>query len=274
MKNYGNIDAFFRYPRTRHIEGSAFQDGDYDLDAVPFEQIKGRHIVIEEKVDGSQVGISFSNELNSLLQSRGHYLTGGPREKQFELLKQWFSVHSDALLNVLEDKYVMYGEWLYAKHTVFYDNLPHYFMEFDIFDKEAKQFLDTHRRFELLKKLPIVPVLVLWEGEVNKIEDITIWLGLSFFKTDRCNDVLVEYCKTHGLDAEKVMKETSSSRLMEGLYIKVEEDGIVKERYKYVRGDFLQAIKDSDSHWLSRPIVPNILDPNARLYQLDAKFIN
>ena len=37
----------------------------------------------------------------------------------------------------------------------------------------------------------------------------------------------------HGTD--KVLKETDSSHLMEGLYIKIEENGIVTERLKYVR---------------------------------------
>ena len=37
------------------------------------------------------------------------------------------------------------------------------------------------------------------------------------------------------------------------------EDGIVKERLKYVRATFLQCVMSSQSHWQSRPIVPNQL---------------
>ena len=44
----------------------------------------------------------------------------------------------------------MYGEWLYAKHSIYYDKLPHYFLEFDIFDREQKIFLDTETRHNLL----------------------------------------------------------------------------------------------------------------------------
>ena len=46
---------------------------------------------------------------------------------------------------------------------------------------------------------------------------------------------------------------------MEGLYIKAEESNKVAERFKYVRADFLTTVLDSGSHWLRRPIVPNIL---------------
>ena len=44
---------------------------------------------------------------------------------------------------------------------------------------------------------------------------------------------------------------------MEGLYIKIEENGQVVERLKFVRPSFTQAVDASQSHWLDRPIVPN-----------------
>ena len=42
-----------KYPRTQHIEGSRLGVGDEDLSQVRFEEILGRPIVIEEKVDGA-----------------------------------------------------------------------------------------------------------------------------------------------------------------------------------------------------------------------------
>ncbi|GAA0262184.1 hypothetical protein GCM10009527_067720 [Actinomadura nitritigenes] len=49
---------------------------------------------------------------------------------------------------------------------------------------------------------------------------------------------------------------------MEGLYIKVEEDGETVDRYKWVRPGFLTAILDSGTHWQERPIVANgLADP-------------
>ena len=46
---------------------------------------------------------------------------------------------------------------------------------------------------------------------------------------------------------------------MEGLYIKVEENGQVVDRMKYVRYSFLQTVEESQTHWLDRPIIPNKL---------------
>lgn len=53
---------------------------------------------------------------------------------------------------------------------------------------------------------------------------------------------------------------------MEGLYIKVEEEGTVQERYKYVRAGFLQTVFDSQSHWLDRPVIPNLLKAGVSLF--------
>ena len=82
------MSDIIKYPRTPHIEGSRLQKGDEDLSQIPFNVIKDKYIVIEEKVDGANTGISFKNgEL--LLQSRGHFLTGGYRERHYNLFKQW-----------------------------------------------------------------------------------------------------------------------------------------------------------------------------------------
>ena len=47
--------------------------------------------------------------------------------------------------------------------------------------------------------------------------------------------------------------------IMEGLYIKWEEDGCVRGRYKYVRDSFTQAVEQEGVHWLDRPLEPNLL---------------
>ena len=253
------MDKILKYPRTRHIEGSRLQKGDEDLSQISFNTIKNRYIVIEEKVDGANTGISFCDgEL--LLQSRGHYLTGGYRERHYNLFKQWAMIHKDKLYDVLGERYIMYGEWLYAKHTVYYDALPHYFLEFDIYDKEKEVFLDTVNRRDLIKDLPVYSVPVLACGKFNKMEDVIKYLGDSNYITANHRDNLAKEARKLNLDSDRQLRETDSSRLMEGLYIKVEENGIVVDRMKYVRYSFLQAVEVSETHWLDRPIVPNKLD--------------
>ena len=180
--------SIIKYPRTPHLEGSRLQLGDEDLSQVRFAAIKGRHLVLEEKVDGANSAISFDNEGNLLLQSRGHYLTGGARERHYDLMKQWANVHRDLFWNVLSSRYIMYGEWMYAKHSIYYDALPHYFLELDILDRETGLYL--HVGFSQAK-CPFVQFLcwprddtrqlatfcVTWDLHVTLLMRIlTIWL--------------------------------------------------------------------------------------------------
>ena len=262
------MEKIIKYPRTHHIKGSRLQPGDEDLDSMPFSVISDRFVVIEEKVDGANAAISFSTDGQMLLQSRGHYLTGGPREKHFNLFKQWAYSLSGALWDVLGSRYILYGEWLYAKHTVFYDYLSHYFMEYDVLDVETLQFLSTQCRKTLLAGLPLVAVPVLFSGQLKSQKQMVQLVGHSNFIQPGHLERLRLCCREQGLDEERCLRETDNSEQMEGLYIKVEEEGIVKARYKYVRASFLTAIKNAEGHWLNRSIVPNILRPGVDLFSL------
>ncbi len=252
-----------KYPRTRHLESSRFQHGDHDLEAVAFKDVKGQFLVVEEKMDGANAGLSFDHQGRLLLQSRGHYLTGGPRERHFDRFKQWAHGHAEDLYLALGERYIMYGEWMYAKHTCFYDALPAYFMEFDIYDRERDLFLSTARRRQLLAGLPVVSVAVLWEGRPQKLAEVTGLLGPSLFKTPAWRERLVEAGAAAGVSAAQVLAETDGHDAMEGLYIKVEDEERVVDRLKWVRASFLNSLVDSGSHWLDRPIVSNLLTGEA-----------
>lgn len=261
------MDGIFKYPRTHHIEGSRLQAGDEDLKSVKFEFIKDKYIVIEEKVDGANAGISFDENGKLLLQSRGHFLNGGYGEKQFSLFKLWANTNKYELERILGDRYVMYGEWLYAKHTVFYDELTHYFMEFDIYDKVENKFLSTKKRREIINGHDfITSVLVLYEGKLNKLKELTSFLGKSNFKSENCKEVLRKQCDELKLSYDIAVKQTDISDLMEGLYIKVENKDEVIDRFKYVRSSFLNTILDSETHWVNRPIIPNKLKSGVELF--------
>ncbi len=233
------MDGLRKYPRTQHLEGSGLQKGD-DPSRMPFVLLREKFLVVEEKLDGANTGISFDENGTLQLQCRGHYLTGGPGEVQFALLKPWAQTHQRWLWERLGTRSILYGEWLYACHTVFYDQLPHYFFEFDILDTHTDSFLSTAKRREMLAGGPVLSVPVLKEGAFNKLTDITKLVGPSLYKSD--------------------------GGVSEGLYLKWEEDGEVKGRYKWVRSGFIQTILDSGSHWKDRPLVPNQLAEGVDLW--------
>lgn len=257
---------FLKYPRTPHLEGSRLQPGDHDHDQVHVAHLTQGELIWEEKVDGANSGISFDDHSRLQLQSRGHVLSGGAREAQFNLFKTWATSYEEDLYCVLGERYIMFGEWCYARHSVFYDLLPHYFLEFDVYDKHTGVWLGTDVRHQLLAPLKISSVPVLHRGHVQTRKQIEGLIQPSMFKSDNWPTMLHQQAARAGVNPAQAWAETEKSNLIEGLYVKQELNGQVIGRYKFVRYDFVQTIVESGSHWADRPIIVNLLAPGVSLY--------
>lgn len=254
------------YPRTYHLEGSRVPAGEVNPEARPFRsEVQGWNLVIEEKVDGSHAGIGFSEDLDLGVFSRNTLLDMGSAGPVWGPLLQQTETHIDGLFDVLGTRYVLYGEWTYAKHAIFYDQLPAFFLEDDIYDRKTERFLTTAERREFTRRLPepfshSVPVL--GQGVFQNLEQITSLVGPSAFQSPEWRTRLEQACAYAGVDPSE---GSDLSGLMEGLYIKVEDNGFVAARYKWVRHEFVQAILTSGQHWKKRAVVRNASVPSASL---------
>lgn len=261
--------VLLKYPRTSHLAGSRVQSGDEDLELVPFSAIKGRRIVVEEKLDGANSGLRFDGAGTAYAQSRGHYLdlaARGGRERHWNRFKDWLRHHQDAFLQRFEDRYGVYGEWCFAAHTVYYDRLPHWWHEFDVYDHAAEKFLDTAGRARLLAGLPIVSVPVLYAGPARSLDHLLGLIRPALYKSEGWREAMLAGMAAQGLDPARNVGHFEDSDLSEGLYIKVEEDGFVTRRLKLVRPGFTQTLLANDTHWLSRPILENGLVAGADIF--------
>ena len=116
-----------------------------------------RHeLVVEEKVDGANLGISFNAEGEIRAQNRGSYLHL-PSTGQWKKLTEWLKPRTDALFENLVDLYILFGEWCYAQHSVFYDRLQDWFLGFDMFDKDKGKFFSCSRRDEVFRQSRYLP---------------------------------------------------------------------------------------------------------------------
>lgn len=261
------MTTLHKYPRTPHLEGSGLQLGDEDVPVVGFAAIAGRHLVVEEKLDGANSAISFDSAGRLLLQSRGHYLTGGPREAQFVWLKSWASAHQAALRDLLGEHLIAFGEYTYGLHSVYYSELPHYWHIFDVLDRGTGIFWDTPRRLAWFADAPfVVHVPILHSGPIASLAALQSLVGPSPYIGQDHRDQLRALATSRGLDPARVLQQIDPSGLAEGLYIKVEEHGAVTARYKFVRSSFLQSVFDSDGHWMDRPLLPNRLRAGVELF--------
>lgn len=261
---------FRKYPRIRHLPGSARHGDDDALPWASLDELRGKVVVITEKLDGANAGVSFDAQGQLQLQSRGHVLTGGARERHFALFKAWARAHEPVLRASLGQRFVLFGEWLYARHTVFYDALPHYFVAFDLFDRDTETFLTASARVERLADVPVGGPPSLFEGPLRDRDVLGTLPGFSRCKTARWREHL-RHAATEGEvaewgNADRAVSETDPSDEAEGFVVAVEEGGRVIDRAKWVRPSFVEALQRSGSHWLSRPILANRLAEGVSLW--------
>lgn len=241
-------DDFIKYPRTPHLFGSKGTDDDKHLDEAESDRfIANESLIVEEKIDGTNVGIHFTSDGEMVLQCRGHLITEG-MHPQYDLFKQWAAVKRFVLEVRLEDRFILFGEWVYARHSVHYRQLPHYFFEFDIYDKDDEAFLGLEHRLGLIEALGIETVPVLHKGPLGR-DELSQLIGPSLFDSQFENPVT---------------KRTDN--LMEGLYLRTEADDKVSGRAKFVRPEFVEKVKQS-THWQHQALVPNVLKDGADIWR-------
>ena len=240
-------DDFIKYPRTPHLFGSKGTDDDKHLGRKESEAfIANSSLIVEEKIDGTNVGIHFTLRGRMVLQCRGHEITEG-MHPQYDLFKQWTSVKRPTLEAMLSSRFILYGEWLYAKHSVHYRALPHYFFEFDIYDKDAAQFLDLATRLRMLEGTGLHTVPVIHRGR-RTADELQSLIGPSAYGSAFDNPVTGE-----------------ADNLMEGLYVRTESAGHVTGRAKMVRPEFVEKVKQSE-HWQHQKMTPNLLVDRADIW--------
>lgn len=262
-----DFESLLKYPRTPHLEGSRLQVGDEGDDHTPYASLQGTHMVIEEKLDAANSGLSFNGAGDLLLQCRGHYLTGGGRERQFNLFKRWAQAHEASFLERLEDRYVVYGEWMHKLHSVYYNALPHYFLEFDVWDRQRGAYLSTPARKALLCGLPILSVPVLYEGPApGRLKDVTDLVRPSLAKAPGWKAHFLQLAAKEGIPEDKALKLIDQSEMAEGLYFKIEDGDDVVARFKWVRPSFTQAIIENDRHHSEGPYIANELMPGVDIF--------
>lgn len=244
-----------KFPRTPHLEGSALQPGDEDVPRMHRRALEGE-VVVTEKLDGINIGLRFDELGKPWLFSRAHFVGSEP---WFDRLKGQIAANARACFERLGPRFVVYGEWLFARHTVFYDSLPAYFFVFDAFDLDEQRFLGTNERAALLDGLGFVEAPVVWRGAGRELPEVEELLGRSRFASAGLRDTFDALIAARGLVIERERAQTELSGLMEGLCFRLERDGRFVTRCKYVRPGFRQAIAASGSHWASRPLVPNLL---------------
>ena len=230
------MSEFFRFPHTPHLAwlGQGTPRDDKVLSALEVEAFLEHPLVLEEKVDGANLGLSVDASGAIRAQNRGQYLQW-PFSGQFARLNGWLALHEEALSDALGESLVLFGEWVAAVHSLEYGALPDYFLVFDVYDRSKMRFWSTVRRNALASQLGLSAIHQVGVGHyrLSSLEQM-ITSGQSAYRDGGC----------------------------EGIYLREEGQDWLIARAKLVHPDFVQNI---GTHWRSRSLHWNALDVDSSL---------
>ena len=233
--------GYFKFPRTRHVlntGGTAVTRDDLVMEPdLASRFFDGKTIIVaDEKVDGSNLGLSLTKEYEIRCQNRSHYVNTNSHA-QFKPLGGWLETNGWALCQLLEPEVeVLFGEWCHIVHSCVYTKLPGQFIAFDIYNKRTGAFASASERNRRLEGLGIPVVNTLARRAFSSKAE------------------LLELLES---------RSAYSDNFVEGAYLRIddEEKGVNTMRGKIVRPDFIQNINEGE-HWIKGEMVKNQVRPD------------
>ena len=203
-----------KYPRTYHLPWSpgATSDDKIQNDLSSFE---GKNIILSEKMDGE----------NTTMETVKYHARS--EDSNNHPSRNWCKGLWGSIKHEIPADWRICGENLYAKHSIFYDKLPSYFMMFSVWN-ENNTCLSWDETIEYSQLLGLEPVPVLFRGKFDE-------------------NMIRNFHKT--LDLEK--QEGFVMRLSEPF----EHEDFSTSVVKWVREKHVT----TSEHWTNQPMIKNLL---------------
>jgi hypothetical protein len=203
-----------KYPRTTHLPWSPGVSKDDKVIKSTYNFV-GKRVIITEKLDGENSGITYGSIHARSLDSKDH-----PS-------RHWLKNTYGYLTYILDPNMKIFGENVFAEHSIHYKNLLSYFYAFSVIYKST--VLSWDDTVSELNKLQMVHVPVIYDG---------LWDNIIF---------------------KNIKVGSTEKGEMEGYVVRLansfDVDDFSKSIAKYVRAGHVQ----TDEHWLYKPMVKNEL---------------
>ena len=128
-----------KYPRTPHLPWSPGATSD-DVYLVSLDGFEGKDVVVSEKMDGENTSLYREGMHARSIDGRGH--------PSRDWVKRWHA----GIAHEIPEGWRFCGENVYARHSVGYDSLKHYFYLFSVWTDEnwCLSWTETEEWAELL----------------------------------------------------------------------------------------------------------------------------
>jgi atypical dual specificity phosphatase len=220
------------FPRTKHLPYLPNASRD-DLIA-SFEEAQvifnpAYRVTVTEKVDGANIGVMFGYDNQILIRNRNHVLNKaklakGAATQQFTPCWSYFYRLRDSFIDLgrlLNQSFVIYGDWMYAVHSVTYEYLDVPFLAHHVYLPESRTFMESQHGLTVLDEVGFraVPVIA---KKVESYKQLQEW----------CNN------------------KSIYGTVREGVYVTCSvDDTSLSHRFKMVRQDFI-----AGEHWSKKSI--------------------
>ena len=230
IKNLYNLAP--EYPRIPHLDKSISNMTHDDI------QVEGKIQFpltgwVQEKLDGANLGLTWTS--GPVIRNRNNILKKGyikketPAKLQFRSSWNWLHDHNkdiQKLSKSLMTPVTLYGEWLYAKHSIYYDKLPDLFVAYDIYIPQDDEWLSPDK----------------FESEMSQTNIHFIKPELKTF--NNMSEIVAE--------SEKPSKYRNGVR--EGIVIKLSDGRKVTESFKIVN-KFFERREDFNEELIKNKII-------------------
>lgn len=202
----------YKYPRTPHLPWSPGWTAD-DVRNISVDAFTGKDIVVTEKMDGE----------NTTLYS--DYIHARSIDSRHHPSRDWVKNLHAGIKYQIPDGWRLCGENLYARHSVYYNSLPSYFILFSIWN-EKNQCLSWDQTEEWASLFNLTVPAVLYRGPWDRH-----WFEQCIIDTQQCEGYVV--------------------RIADGFHYEQFSQCMAK----WVRPSHVQ----TGTHWMHSEIVPNQL---------------
>ncbi|MEW6213097.1 MAG: RNA ligase family protein [Acidobacteriota bacterium] len=171
IKSYGSI---------AHLPGSRMGPGDHKCHEgqkrIATEKMRDRHdhIIVQEKLDGSNVGVARLNGDLYPLTRAGYLAQTSPYEQHWHFA-EWVERNRNRFLSVLSEGERLCGEWLMQAHGTRYELRHEPFVAFDLMVGNKRAVYD-----ELMSRVSVADFItptVIHKGSPLSVEEAMSRLG-------------------------------------------------------------------------------------------------
>lgn len=209
----GDFLPLMKYPKTMHLPFSPGLTND-DRVIKSLEYLEGHEVIITEKKDGENTGMLRDHIHARSLDSKNH-----PS-------RNWVKALHGQIAHEIPEDFIIFGENVFAQHSIAYNNLKTYFFVFSIWERGVVLSWDETEAYANMLGLHTVPVL--WRG---------IW-----------NEAAV-----------KELADNLDHTTQEGIVVRradrIRAGEWKRKVAKWVRPNHVQ----TDEFWMTKPVVPNKL---------------